>query len=291
MQNMNKKIVTLFSCKGFGQDELFGQASKATNEVVHKLLADYFVEKNFDVYLKTKVFDSEQHIKDFLTDIVTGADNGNFTEKQISRSINNLKNINTAKKRKEFLITYITCNKSLLEQISKGAHDIYELESSPYVFGIHCLESSDTSGLWIPTLIRCALSLCKEANIIQLVLHDKDVQDWKSIRTNDVSILAGDDSDHFIHENAYIDMSSSDNEEWNTICNRIDNKELEIHIVFFHHTQNRIAKIVGNKPQKDADINTEIYEYISTSFQQMQTYVSEIDRMILREKAILESDK
>ena len=290
MQNMNKKIVTIFSCKGFGQDELFGQASIATNEVVHKLLANYFIEKNFDEYLKEKVLDSEQHTKDFLTDIATGAENGNFTEKEISRSINNLKNINTAKKRKEFLDTYITCNKSLLEQISKGVHNIYELDGIPNVYGVKCLSLEDISALWIPTLIRIAVILCEEATTIQLVLHDKDVEDWKSIRKDDITILSKEDNSHYIYKDIY-DASSSDNEAWNTICSRIENKELEIRIVFFHHTQNKIAKIVGNKPQKNADINTELNDFISTRFQQMQTYVSEIDRMILRERAIQESDK
>ena len=271
------KIVTVFSSKGFGPNELFGNPVVSSKESASQVLSAYFMQIGFGDYLKDVVFTDTEHETEFCSKLASK------DERTIRRHITSLKNNNTAKDRKTFFDRFVAGNEAILREISgEAGYCLYELKGMPNVYGVKCLKQTDTSNSWIPTLLRCVWSLCKDVSRIQLVLHDKDVPAWKGIRTDDVTILSPADNSHFIQGEAF-----NADEESKELFNKISNNNLEIRIVFFHHTQNEIAKIVGNKPKEDEDINLRVKAFIDSRFEEMGKEVEAVDKLLARSEAVV----
>ena len=272
MQNTNR-IVTLFSTKGFGRDELFGNAIEFQSPQVVSVLSAFSIENSFSQYLQDKVFKSPELENAFCLKLASDPE----AIKETGRHISSLKNNNTAIKRNSFFNRFIVGNDAVKSEILSEGVKLFKLPGVPDIYGVECLTQSDTSDLWIPTLLRCVWALCKDVTRIQLVLHDKDVPEWKRIHLDDVTVLLPEDYPHYIFESAF-----NGDDDSKQLFKKISNNEIEIRIVFFHHTTNVIANIVGNIPPKDGDINTLVQTFIDSQFEAMKNDVQCMDQALMQ---------
>lgn len=265
------KIITLFSSKGFDPNELFGEHVESDAKSAVQILSGYFLLSSFEDYVKG-IFNDTEKEAEFCSSLISN----NNSEREIKRHFVSLKNNNSAKNRKLFYDRFVEGNEAILQKISRnGGYHLYMLNGIPNVYGVKCLKQADTSDLWIPTLIRCVWSLSKDVSRIQLVLHDKDVPAWKGIRTDDVTILTPAENSHFMPEEAFdVDDDSK------ALFQKILSGEVEVRIVFFHHTQNEIAKIVGHLPSVNEDINSRIQSFIDKKFEDMKKDVLASDGLL-----------
>lgn len=271
MQNTNR-VVTLFSTNGFGRNELFENAVPSQNESVSRILSAFSIEKGFIAYLRDQVFKSQELENSFCLKLASTPDQ----LIEVRRHIRSLKNNNTASDRTQFINDFIAGNDAVIRMISSGGIHLFELPGIPDVYGVQSLTQTDTTGLWIPVLLRCVWALCKDVTRIQLVLHDKDVPEWKRSRRDDVTIIQPADYSHFIPQSAF-----SDDDESKELFDKISTQVIEIKIVFFHHTTNFIAKIVGSKPPQNSNINTLVQSFIDSQFGSMKDDINSMDQTLM----------
>lgn len=249
--------ITIFSTKAFGANELFDiKACTPVEGDAKRIIEEYFLSPNIVSFLREQHNEeSRNKLQDIISDTVRkySAEPETYNITDNSRSIIE-KELDSSfeQKLKNRFKRYAECETMIRDTIialyeilplkdiitSIGGRNLYALNNTSGIYGIKCLDRADNEKKWITCLVRCALALASDESAIdiQLVLHDKDV---KGFEKQDVTILLGDDAKSEVLDNSH-----------NSIFSRINS----LSIVFFQHTTNRFAQIVGHEQNDNEDI-------------------------------------